>query len=76
MAVLTRVVGDAGSIKRKDGQTFTALGRCWQLCSMLLGTFDSVRLVWIGRTNSFLACLCAISTITRLKILESGTAKC
>ncbi|CAM9185916.1 unnamed protein product, partial [Laminaria digitata] len=41
---LVRVVVDIGRNERIDGQTFTALSRCRELCGMLLETFDMERL--------------------------------
>ncbi|CAM9460002.1 unnamed protein product, partial [Laminaria digitata] len=63
---LDRVVVGIGWNERTDGQTFTALSRCRQLCGMLLETFDVERLVRIGSSNSFPARLRAMDAITRL----------
>ncbi|CAN0309563.1 unnamed protein product, partial [Laminaria digitata] len=49
---LDRVVVDIGRNERTDGQTFTALSRCRELCGILLETFDVERLVRIGGSNS------------------------
>ncbi|CAM9738741.1 unnamed protein product, partial [Laminaria digitata] len=64
---LDRVVVDIGRNERTDGQTFTALSRCREICGMLLETFDVERLVRIGSSNSFPARLRAMDAITRLE---------